>query len=79
MLAEILMLRLEAIQRGLTSSSPASSDSRFVPFKLPTNPVRNESQQSGPGKTAPTQRQGFLRAETRIPVTADTSRPAAAS
>jgi hypothetical protein len=35
MLAELFILRIEAILRASTLPSPTSSDNRFVPIKLP--------------------------------------------
>jgi hypothetical protein len=40
MLAELFMLRLEAIFRSSNTSAGASSDNRFVPLKLPVNPIK---------------------------------------
>jgi hypothetical protein len=36
MLAELFMLRIEAIVRTTSSQGGTSSDNRFVPIKLPT-------------------------------------------
>ena len=35
MLAELFMLRLEALRRRATPSALATSDTRFVPIRLP--------------------------------------------
>ena len=41
MLAELFMVRLEAILRASNTSAGASSDNRFVPIKLPIKPAKN--------------------------------------
>ena len=41
MLAELFMLRLEALFRASNTSAPTSSDNRFVPLKLPVNSNKN--------------------------------------
>jgi hypothetical protein len=43
MLSEIFMLRLEAILRA-NAPAPGSSDTRFVPFKPPVSPTKDQQQ-----------------------------------
>jgi hypothetical protein len=43
MLAEVFMLRLETILRTFGTQTGASSDSRFVPVKLPVGAKSDES------------------------------------
>jgi hypothetical protein len=50
MLAEVFMLRVEAILPGPNAPNPpapTSSDTRLVPIKLPINPVKDLAQQAG--------------------------------
>jgi hypothetical protein len=46
MLAEIFMMRLEAILRASNAAGIGTSDTRFVPIKLPVSPAK-DSQQAG--------------------------------
>jgi hypothetical protein len=46
MLAEIFMMRLEAILRASNAPGTVSSDTRFIPIKLPVSPTK-DSQQAG--------------------------------
>jgi hypothetical protein len=49
MLAELFMLRMEAIARSITQGA-TSSDTRFVPIKLPLTPVKgSQSSQTKSG------------------------------
>lgn len=41
MLAEMFMLRLEAVFRASNTPAGTNSDNRFVPLKLPGNPAKN--------------------------------------
>jgi hypothetical protein len=41
MLAEIFMLRMEAISRA-NASAPGGSDTRFVPIKPPVSPPKDQ-------------------------------------
>ena len=41
MLAELFMLRMEAIARSVNPHSTNNSDTRFVPIKLPMPVTRN--------------------------------------
>jgi hypothetical protein len=50
MLAELFMLRMEAIARSINPQGATSSDTRFVPIKLPTIPAKGS--QSSPTKSA---------------------------
>jgi hypothetical protein len=50
MLAELFMLRMEAIARSINPQGATSSDTRFVPIKLPTTPAKGS--QSSPAKSA---------------------------
>ncbi len=40
MLAELFMLRMEAIARTINPQGATSSDTRFVPARLPAAPVK---------------------------------------
>jgi hypothetical protein len=51
MLAELFMLRIEAMVRATSPQSATNSDTRFVPIKLPATPAKGSSQYSPP-KTA---------------------------
>lgn len=44
MLAELFMLRIEAIVRATNPQGATSSDSRFVPIKLPATSAKGGSQ-----------------------------------
>jgi len=46
MLSEIFILRLETILRTSNAPAPGSSDTRFVPTKLPVSPAK-DLQQAG--------------------------------
>ncbi len=48
MLAELFMLRIESIVRATSSQGATSSDTRFVPIKLPAIPAKGSSQSSPP-------------------------------
>jgi hypothetical protein len=41
MLAEVFMLKLEAIARSANPQGSANSDTRFIPVKLPTPVAKN--------------------------------------
>jgi hypothetical protein len=41
MLAEMFMLRLEAVFRASNTPAGTNSDNRFVPLKPPGNPAKN--------------------------------------
>jgi hypothetical protein len=41
MLAELFMLRMEAIARSINPKGINNSDTRFVPIKLPTQAAKN--------------------------------------
>jgi hypothetical protein len=41
MLAELFMLRIEAMVRAISAQGGNSSDTRFVPIKLPTPVAKN--------------------------------------
>jgi hypothetical protein len=44
MLSEIYILRLEAILRASNAAIPGSSDTRFVPVRLPASPTKDPRQ-----------------------------------
>lgn len=46
MLAEIFMLRMEAILRANAPSPGGGSDARFVPVKPPAGPTKDQQQQA---------------------------------
>jgi hypothetical protein len=46
MLAELFMLRLEAIFRWSNTPAGTSSDNRFVPIELPVNPAKSQPSSS---------------------------------
>jgi hypothetical protein len=50
MLAELFMLRMEAIARAINPQGTTGSDTRFVPIKLSTIPAKGS--QSSPTKSA---------------------------
>jgi hypothetical protein len=45
MLAELFMLRMEAIARSINPQSTNNSDGRFVPIKLPASVTKNSPTQ----------------------------------
>jgi hypothetical protein len=46
MLAELFMLRIEAIARAINPQGATSSDTRFVPIKLPATPAKGSQSSS---------------------------------
>jgi hypothetical protein len=44
MLAEIFMLRMEAIARATAPALGGGSDTRFVPIKPPASPAKDQQQ-----------------------------------
>ncbi len=44
MLAEIFMLRMEAISRANAPAPSGGSDARFVPIKPPASPAKDQQQ-----------------------------------
>ena len=46
MLAELFMLRMEAIARSIDPKSATSSDTRFVPIKLQATPAKSSQSTS---------------------------------
>jgi hypothetical protein len=46
MLAELFMLRMEAIARSISPQGATSSDTRFVPIKLAATSAKGSSQSS---------------------------------
>ena len=46
MLAELFMLRMEAIARTISPQGATSSDTRFVPIKLSTTPAKGATSSS---------------------------------
>ena len=46
MLAELFMLRMEAIARTINPQGATISDTRFVPVKLPVAPVKTSQSSS---------------------------------